>query len=296
MTSKQLVIELSLLGLLALLWGSSFMLISISVQTIPPITVAAIRVTVASFMIGAVMLSRGQRIPGDPKVLKQLFFLACIGNIGPWVLIAWGQQYIDSALAAVLNSTSPIWVLFITVLFLKSANPPAFKILGAGLGLIGVILIVGTNALQELGDHLLGQLAVLIAAILYGFTAIYGRRFHDLPNTVTAASTSTLAACFLIPLSFAVDQPLSLSPSSASLIAVLLLGVFSTGVALMLYFRLLKSLGPLGVASQAYLRAGVGVALGVFILGETISLTVAIGIGIAIFGVVLINWPVKAKT
>jgi drug/metabolite transporter (DMT)-like permease len=247
-------------------------------------------------MIGAVMLSRGQSIPTDPKVLKQLFFLACIGNIGPWVLIAWGQQYIDSALAAVLNSTSPIWVLFITVFLLKSANPPVFKILGAGLGLVGVVLIVGTNALQELGDHLLGQIAVLIAAILYGFTAIYGRRFHNLPNTVTAAATSTLSAIFLIPLSLAVEQPLSLSPSTASLIAVLILGIFSTGLALMLYFRLLKSLGPLGVASQAYLRTGVGVALGVFILGETISLTVAIGIGIAIFGVVLINWPVKAKT
>jgi drug/metabolite transporter (DMT)-like permease len=79
-----------------------------------------------------------------------------------------------------------------------------------------------------------------------------------------------------------------------SILAVIALGVFSTGLALMLYFRLLKSLGPLGVASQAYLRAGVGVALGVFILGETITSTVGIGIAIAVFGVVLINWPVRA--
>lgn len=295
MTSRQLTIELGLLGLLALLWGSSYMLIAIGVETIPPVTLGAIRVTVASVIIGAVMLMRGERMPSDPKVLSQLFVLALIGNIGPWVLLAWGQQYVDSALAAVLNSTSPIWVLFITVLFLRGVNPPGFKMLGAGLGLLGVVLIIGTDALSGLGDHIWGQCAVLMGAILYGFTAIYGRRFHALPNTVTAASTTVLSACFLIPMSLIVDRPFALNPSMNSLLAVIALGVFSTGLALMLYFRLLKSLGPLGVASQAYMRAGVGVALGVFILGETITPTVAVGIAIAIFGVVLINWPVRVR-
>lgn len=295
MTQKQLIIELGFLGILALLWGSSFMWISIGVQTIPPITLAAIRVVVASVVIGVVMLVRGQRLPTEPKLVGQLFILAMIGSIIPWVSLAWGQQYVDSALASVLNSTSPIWVLFITVLFLKGANPPALKMLGAGLGFCGVVLIIGTDALAGLGQHIWGQLAVLIGAVLYGCASIYGRRFHDVPNTVTAASTSVLSALFLVPLSFIVDKPMSLSPSMASLGAVLMLGVFSTGIALLIYFRLLKSLGSLGVASQAYLRAGVGVGLGVFVLGETITITVGIGIGIALLGVILINLPVRAK-
>lgn len=295
MTQKQLIIELGFLGMLALLWGSSFMWISIGVQTIPPITLAAIRVVVASVVIGVVMLVRGQRLPTEPKLVGQLFILAMIGSIIPWVSLAWGQQYVDSALASVLNSTSPIWVLFITVLFLKGANPPALKMLGAGLGFCGVVLIIGTDALAGLGQHIWGQLAVLIGAVLYGCASIYGRRFHDVPNTVTAASTSVLSALFLVPLSFIVDKPMSLSPSMASLGAVLMLGVFSTGIALLIYFRLLKSLGSLGVASQAYLRAGVGVGLGVFVLGETITITVGIGIGIALLGVILINLPVRAK-
>lgn len=293
MTPKQLTLELSLLGLLALLWGSAYILISIGVATIPPITLGAIRVTVASVIIGALMVWRNERIPTDPKMLGQLFILALIGNIGPWVLLAWGQQYVDSALAAVLNSTSPIWVLFITVFLMRGVNPPGFKMLGAGLGLFGVVLIIGTDALQGLGDHIWGQLAVLTGAILYGFTAIYGRRFHGLSNSVTAASTTILSAFFLIPLSLIVDKPFLLAPSLNSILAVIALGVFSTGFALILYFRLLKSLGPLGVASQAYLRAGVGVALGVFVLGETITPTVGVGIAIAIFGVVLINWSAK---
>ncbi len=295
MTYKQLVTELGFLGLLALLWGSSFMWISIGVQTIPPVTLAAIRVVVASVVIGLVMLVKGQRLPTEPKLIGQLFILAMIGSIIPWVSLAWGQQFVDSALASVLNSTSPIWVLFITVLFLKGDNPPALKMLGAGLGFCGVVLIIGTDALAGLGDHIWGQLAVLLGAILYGCTSIYGRRFHNVPNTVTAASTSILSALFLVPLSFIVDQPMSLSPSMASIGAVLMLGVFSTGIALLIYFRLLKSLGSLGVASQAYLRAGVGVGLGVFILGETITATVGMGIAIALLGVVLINLPVRVK-
>ena len=295
MTNKQLIIELGFLGLLALLWGSSFMWISIGVQTIPPITLAAIRVVVASIVIGSVMFMRGQKLPREPKLLYQLFVLAMIGSIIPWVSLAWGQQYVNSALASVLNSTSPIWVLFITVLFLKGDNPPVLKMLGAGLGFCGVVLIIGTDALSGLGDHIWGQLAVLMGAILYGCTSIYGRRFHDVQNTVTAASTSILSALFLVPLSFLVDEPMSLSPSTASLGAVLMLGVFSTGFALLIYFRLLKSLGSLGVASQAYLRAGVGVGLGVFVLGETITTTVGIGIVIALLGAVLINLPLRAK-
>ncbi|KAB7615317.1 EamA family transporter [Amylibacter sp. SFDW26] len=295
MTHKQLITELGFLGLLALLWGSSFMWISIGVETIPPVTLAAIRVVVASVVIGLVMLIKGQRLPTEPKLVGQLFILAMIGSIIPWVSLAWGQQFVDSALASVLNSTSPIWVLFITVLFLKGDNPPALKMIGAGLGFCGVVLIIGTDALSGLGDHIWGQFAVLLGAILYGCTSIYGRRFHDVPNTVTAASTSILSAVFLVPLSFAVDQPLSLSPSMASIGAVLMLGVFSTGIALLIYFRLLKSLGSLGVASQAYLRAGVGVGLGVFVLGETITATVGMGIAIALLGVILINLPIRSK-
>ncbi len=295
MSRKQLIVELALLGVLALLWGSSFMWISIAVETIPPVTLAAIRVVVASIVIGVVMFARGQRLPTETKLIGQLFILAMIGSIIPWVSLAWGQQYVDSALASVLNSTSPIWVLFITVFFLKGDNPPVLKMLGAGVGFCGVVLIIGTDALSGLGDHIWGQLAVLMGAILYGCTSIYGRRFHAIPNTVTAASSSMLSAVFLVPISFIVDDPISLSPSMASIGAVLMLGVFSTGIALLIYFRLLKSLGSLGVASQAYLRAGVGVGLGVFILGETITVTVGIGIVIALFGVVLINLPVRSK-
>ena len=114
--------------------------------------------------------------------------------------------------------------------------------------------------------------------------------------TATAAGTMIAAAIVLIPLAVIIDQPWTLSPSPRAIAATLALSIMCTGVALLLYFRLMQTLGSLGVASQAYLRAGVGVMLGIVVLGETLSLTVALGLGAAIGGVALINWPGRSKT
>jgi drug/metabolite transporter (DMT)-like permease len=98
-------------------------------------------------------------------------------------------------------------------------------------------------------------------------------------------------AAVLAPLALVIDHPWTLSPSSAAIGATMALSIFSTGAALMLYFRLVRTLGSLGVASQAYMRAGFGVLLGMVFLGETLSLLVAAGLAAAILGVALINWP-----
>ncbi|MCP5086200.1 MAG: EamA family transporter, partial [Rhodobacteraceae bacterium] len=216
-------------------------------------------------------------------------------STGAWTVLAWGQQYVDSALAAVLNSTSPIWVLVYTLLFFRAENPGLRKTMGALVGLAGVVLIIGTDAVSGIGQQVWGQLAALSGAMMYGAAAIYERRFHHLPNIVTAAATIFWSVVVLVPASFIFEAPLSIKPSQESVLAALCLSIFSTGLALQLYFRLLKTLGSLGVTSQAYLRSGVGVLLGVVVLGETLSPVVALGIGVAVFGVLLINWPGRSK-
>jgi drug/metabolite transporter (DMT)-like permease len=167
---------------------------------------------------------------------------------------------------------------------------------GALIGFLGVVLIVGLDALRGFGTQVAGQLACLLGAALYGCAAIHGRRFSHLPAVTTAAGTMICATVTLIPLAFIVDRPLAIHPSAAAIAATLILSVFCTGVALLIYFRLVHTIGSMGVASQSYLRAGVGVMLGMIVLGETIALPVAAGIVAAIFGVALINWPVRTST
>ena len=289
-------LEFALLGLLALLWGSSYLFTKIAVQEIPPLTLIGARVTGAAIFLMVVLRIRGGVLPSDSRTWRMLLVQSFCNSFGAWTILAWGQQFVDAGLACVLNSTSPIFVFLFTALVTRHESLGACRLLGAVIGICGVVLIVGTDALRGLGAQVAGQMACLVGAALYAVAAIYGKKFARLGATATAAGTMIAAAIVLIPLAVIIDQPWTLSPSPRAIAATLALSIMCTGVALLLYFRLMQTLGSLGVASQAYLRAGVGVMLGIVVLGETLSLTVALGLGAAIGGVALINWPGRSKT
>ncbi len=293
--APNLAFEILLLGVLALLWGSSYLFIKVAVESLPPFTLIAMRVAIAGLFLLAVMWGQGARLPADGKTWRLLLVQAFFTSIAPWTMVAWGQQYVDSALAGVLNSTSPIFVFFITFFFVRQEAVSGRKLAGALLGIAGVLLIVGVDALRGLGQEVAAQLAVLLAALLYGVAAIHGRRFSHLSPTVTAAGTMICATAVLVPLSVLVDRPWTLSPSSLSLLSAAALAIFCTGGALLIYFRLVRTLGSMGVASQAYLRAGVSVLLGMIVLGEQVTVVVGLGLLAAIMGVAAINMPTRRR-
>lgn len=290
------VTEFLLLFVLALLWGSSYLFLKIAVETIPPVTLIASRVAIAAVLLSCIVLWKGESFPRDALTLRRLLLQSFLNSIGAWTVLAWGQQYVESSLSSVLNSTSPLFVFFITYFFTRHEPTGMIKLIGAGLGVCGVVLIVGTDALQGLGQQVLAQLAILTGAMMYACAAVYGKRFSHLTPTVTAAAAMIWASVCLVPLSIVLEQPWTLQPSTKSLLAALALGVFCTGAALLIYFRLLRTLGSMGTASQSYLRAGVGVMLGIVVLGEHITPVMGIGIGAAILDVVLINLPARRKS
>ncbi len=294
--ATHLAIELGLLGILAVLWGGSYLLIKIAVISIPPVTLIAFRVTVAAFLLLLVCNYYRARLPRDALTWRALFVQSFLNAFGAWTVLAWGQQYIDSGLAGVLNSTSPIFVCIITATFMRDARIGRYKILGAGLGICGVILIVGIGTLDNMGKNLIAQAAVLLGAALYALAAIYGTRFARLPAMVTAAGTMVCATCVLLPASLILDQPWTLTPAASGVLSAIALAVFCTAAALLIYFRLIRTLGALGVASQSYLRAGVSVTLGIFILNEEVTMSLAAGLTCVIIGVALINWGSQRST
>lgn len=291
--APNLWLEYALLALLALLWGSSYLFIRVAIADIPPITLIAFRVTVAAAILMLIVVWRGEHLPRDRRTWRMLFVQAIFNSIGAWTILAWGQQYIDSGTASVLNSTSPIFVILLTLVFSRHEAITFLKIGGALIGLTGVVLIVGLDAARGLGQQVAGQLAVLAGALLYGAAAIYGKNFTHLPATITAAGTMIWASICLLPLSLIMDRPWTLAPSLQSIVAAFILATACTGGALLIYFRLVKTLGSMGVASQSYLRAGIGVLLGALILGETITPLVGIGLITTIIGVIAINMPTR---
>jgi drug/metabolite transporter (DMT)-like permease len=221
---------------------------------------------------------------------------ACLNSVLPFTLIAWAERSVDAGLATILNSTSPIFI-FLLGLGLGGAEKPTLRrLFGVGAGLAGICLIVGFEALHGLGHSLLAQLGLVAAAVCYGCAAMFGRVFKGLDPMVPAAGSLLSGAAMLLPASIAIDRPWTLSPSAASMMAVLALAVLSTALAFTIYFRLIKTLGPMSTAAQAYLRVPIGVMIGVVFLGEALSPTAWIGLACIVAGVVAMTMPARGNT
>ncbi len=287
--NQSLIKEYALLGLLSFFWGASYPLIKIAVASIPPLSVVSIRVTIATILLLGICLARKELPPKNSKTSIKLLIQSCLNCIFPWTLLAWGQQYVDSSVAAILNSTTPVFVFLLTYFWIKHEATSAKKGWGAAIGLSGVILIIGVESLYGLGENIIAQLAIILATVCYAGAAIYGKSFTGISPLATAFGTLLVATLVMLPITFIIEQPWTLEPELSSVLAAITLGLFSTGIALVIYFRLLKTLGSSGTTSVSYLRTIVAVLIGILILGETLSLSVFIGIGLVFIGVILLT-------
>ena len=286
-----LAFELLLLLVLATLWGASYTFIRVGVETIPPITFIAARTLIAGGLLLAVMRARGVALPRDGASWRKFLFQAGLNSVVPFTLIAWAEKTVDAGLATILNSTSPIFVFLMTVLITRHEAVTARKLFGVVAGILGIGLIVGVQALGGVGHELVAQLAIVAATICYAGAAIFGKTFKGLDPLLPAAGSMLCGAAILIPASLIFEQPWTLAPSTASILALLGLSVFSTALAFTIYFRLLHTLGSIGTTSQAYLRVPIGVAIGVVFLGETLSPSAWVGLICVIAGVAAMTIP-----
>ena len=283
--------EYVLLLVLATLWGASYSLIKVGVETIPPVTLIAARTLIAAALLLAIVRWRGLGLPRDWGTWRRFLIQACLNSAVPFTLIAWGERQVNAGLATVLNSTAPIFVFLLTLAITRHEPVTLRKLLGVVSGMAGVCLIIGAEALSGFGEQLLAPLAIVAAAICYAGAAIFGKTFKDLDPILPAAGSLICGAVILLPVSLAIDQPWTLSPSRDSMLALIGLSVFSTALALVIYFRLVHTLGSVGVTSQAYLRVPIGVAIGVVFLGEQLTVAAWLGLACVVIGVAAMTAP-----
>lgn len=289
-------VELTLLAALATLWASSYTFIKIGIDTIPPITLIAARTLIAGGILVLVMRWRGIRLPRDGASWRNFAVQACLNSVIPFTLIAWAEQSIDAGLAVILNSMTPVFTFLITWLWSRHEATSLRKFAGIVLGLGGTCIIVGSQAFTHVGEELAAQLAVVLATICYAGAAIFGRNFRELDPMAPAAGSLLSGAMILLPLSLVVDRPWTLAPSEASIMALFGLAVFSTALAFVIYFRLIRTLGSVGTTAQAYLRAPIGIAIGAYFLGESLSDAAWIGLVCILGGVAFMTNPQGART
>ena len=285
------VIEYALLLVLATLWGASFTFLKITVATIPPLTTIAVRTAIAGALLLLLMRWQGLSLPRDKATLLSFAVVATVNTVAPFMLIAWGIQHIDAGLAVILNSTTPIFAFLITWGLTRHEPATGRKLLGVSMGIAGIVLIVGTEALFGLGHHILPQLAIVLAALSYATSAVYGSSFRGMNPMAPAAGSLLIGAAALIPLAIMIERPWTAAPSTASLTSLLFLAVVCTALGNVLYFRLLGTLGSLGTTAQSYLRVPIGVLAGIVLLGETLSPTAAMGLVGVVAGVAAMTIP-----
>jgi len=267
MNSKLWAVLLLTAGLL----GSSFFFIKLTVESIPPVTLAAGRAAIAAMIVYGIMRLSGQRFP---KWGREWFPLAVLGLLTaaiPYAAIAWGQTSIDSSLGGILFATIPVFSVLIAPLFLDEERIARDRILGAALGFFGVVLIVGPQALNGFGAQTFGALVTLVAAFSYAMGNIYARKQARLSPAIMAAGQLVSAAVVLVPLSLAVDSPWILRPTGTAILSLIIVALFSTAIAMMLLFWLIRNAGATNASLLAYFMPVAAVGLGTLALDETLS-------------------------
>lgn len=283
--------NLLMLLLLAALWGPSFLLIKVAVAEIPPISLIFGRVGLAALLLYLVLRLSGGNLPRPGRIWIPLAIVALFQTALPFVLLSWAEQYIDSALAAILNGLTPLFTILLAHLLTTDDKLTPAKAIGIGLGLIGVLFFVAPSLEAGMQTPTWGILAMIAVAASYGFAVVYAREhLNHLPSIVTPTGQMILAAIYLLPLMILVDQPLSQPlPSRQAIAAVAGLAIFGTVIAFIIYYRLLKSAAASYVSMVTYLVPVIGVLLGVIILDERLAWNDYIGAGLILLGVMIVN-------
>ncbi|MGI9248378.1 MAG: DMT family transporter [Woeseiaceae bacterium] len=290
--SRMGLVEWSMLVLLSMLWGGSYFLVEIALLEWSPLLIVAVRVVIASFVIWGIVLATGLPVPRSRAAWIAFFWMGLLNNIFPFLLIVWGQKEIESGLAAILTAAAPIFTVIVAGVWLKDEPVTRPKLLGAVLGLIGVIILIGPSALAGLDANLLAQLAVLGAALSYAIAGVYARRFPrmNIDPIVAAAGQLLMSSLIIILFASMFEAPNQLIESSATVwMAVGLMAVFSTALAYILYFRLLASAGATNAILVTLLIPVTAILLGALILDERLQWPHFLGMAVIGLGLSVID-------
>jgi drug/metabolite transporter (DMT)-like permease len=259
---------------LSVLWGGSFFFNGVILRELPPFTAVAGRLAIAAVLLFAMLRVARVAPPSGARTWAALFVMGLLNNAVPFCLVFWGQTQIASGLAAILNAVTPVSTVLVAHVLTPDEKLTDPKIAGVLLGLAGVAVVVGPEALRGVGTDVWAQLAVLAAGLCYAFAGIHGRRFKAmlLDPRATAAGSVAAAAVLLIPVALLVDHPWELAaPSAPTWAALMGLAGFSTALAYVLFFRILASAGATNVMLVTLLVPVSAVLLGVAFLGERLE-------------------------
>ena len=280
--------DLFLLLLLGLIWGSSFFNIKIATYSYEPITLALVRVFFASIPLVLICLYKKIKILGFSKNWKPYALIGLCNIVIPFTLIAIGTNKIDSYLAAILMSTTPISGTVLAHFFTQDEKITFLKSFGIILGFSGIVFLFFDKVVIN-EDNFLYALITILGSTFYSIGGILTLKLRKMGNENVTTSTTLWSFIFLIPLSLIFESPWNANPSLQSTISIIYLGVVATGFAWLLRFRILTVNGLVFQTQVAYLIPIFGVLFGYFLMDEIITWRVLISLIIIILSIYIVK-------
>lgn len=281
-SSKSWVAKYLLAGLI---WGSSFLFIAVGAKALPADGVAFWRLAIGALVMFAIIKISGHRLPREPRTWLTMWFGGIFMSAIPFVLFAYAEQHVSSALAGIINAATPVMTVLMILLFFREERPNLKTMIGLAIGLIGVAVVLGVW--RGFGDAEPTAVLALIAAIAcYGFGTPFMRRFIGplgLPTSVNTFGQISTAALTLVP--FYLFGPLTIGEvKTETVLAMIALGALGSGMAYWLYYGVIAEVGSTIASSVTLITPIVAVALGVLVLGEELHWHEPVGALIVVAG------------
>lgn len=280
----------ALLAALALIWGSSFLSNRAALEGAGVFTVVFLRVASGAVLIWAYVALRRLPVPRHPIYLGHFLIMGLLNNAIPFSLIVWGQKHIDSGLASILNASTAIFGALVAAVVFTDERLSARKATGIAVGFAGVVVAIGPDALKGFDLTSAGQLAVLGAALSYGFAGAYARfAIRGLRPEVAAAGMLTGGAIWTLPILLLTEGVPSFDYAPSVWIAMLWLGVGCSALAYLLYYRILAMAGAANLALVTLLIPPVAILAGWAVYGERLGWAEALGFATLALGLLILN-------
>lgn len=277
------------LALLALFWGSAFVFVKISLDSISPLTLAASRITIGAIVITVITLKVGEKLPQDRGQWLLCAVIGIIGNVIPFFLLNWSIQFVDSSLAAICMSLSPLFTITLAHYMTHDEKFSANKLIGIIFGVVGVAsLFYGTMVEVATSTTLLLALSGLLAtAFFYALAGVLVKRLKNKNPLSTSSAMLISASVITIPLALIFETPWTLTPTAPAVYSILILGIFATGIAALILFHLTQLAGATFVSYGTYLIPLVGMTAGYIWLDEPLTTTYLVSVSFIFTGIYL---------
>jgi drug/metabolite transporter (DMT)-like permease len=271
--------------LLAAIWGASFMFIKIAVESVPAVPMTTLRLGLAALLMLALARAYGEPLPSDPKLWGLIVLAALFGNALPFTLISWGEEAIDSGLAAILMAPMPLTTILLAHLVTQDEKLSPAKLAGVGLGILGLIVLIGPQSLTRLGDDTVRQLAVAAAGCCYAVNAVVSKWLTGGSRLGMVAAVMIASAALMLPLSLFNLSAWSFAPTGISLISIVVLAVMQTAIGTLLMLGVVARQGASFFSQINFLIPLFGVVWGVLILAERPSPNAVAALGLILLGI-----------